>query len=142
MRLYPAVCAAWTRNWIAVAVVLWALGIGASPATAQAGHWTGNWRQLESNAGQCSSCRIAITGIGRELTVIANNGWSAQVTSDVEDGLAAARGEGSWNGAATARLTGLPFSIHFVERGDRLHMTMRILRAGRVWTIRAAFGRA
>ncbi len=142
MRLYSAARVARTWGGMGVALILWVLVIGASPATAQAGHWTGNWRQLESNAGQCSSCRIAIAGIGRVLTVVANNGWSAQVTADVEDGLATARGEGSWNGAATARLMGLPFSIHFIERGDRLHMTMHILRAGRVWTIRAAFGRA
>jgi hypothetical protein len=114
---------------------------GASPAAAQAGHWIGEWRQVESNAGQCPSCRITIFGTGRVLTVIANNGWTAQAMAAVENGLAAARGEGQWNEARVGRLAGLPFAIHLIERGDRLHMTMRIMRAGRTSTVRAAFGR-
>ncbi|MCO5129967.1 MAG: hypothetical protein M9932_05310 [Xanthobacteraceae bacterium] len=132
------------RNRISLrgAAAILVLAAAPAPAMAQAGHWVGGWRQLESNAGQCTSCRIVITGTGRDLTVTANNGWIARVAADVEGGLAAARGEGRWEGAANPRLSGLPFSIHFIERGARLHMTMRIPTAERLWTIRAAFGRA
>ncbi|MGB5901410.1 MAG: hypothetical protein WBF99_00440 [Xanthobacteraceae bacterium] len=124
------------------ALIVLMLVAGMSPATAQAGHWVGDWRQLESSAGQCPSCRITISGIGRVLTVVASNGWTAEVTADVENGLAAAHGEGRWNEMRASRLAGLPFAIHLTERGNLLHMTMQIMRAGRTWTVRAVFGRA
>lgn len=121
--------------------VVWAIIAGAAPAAAQAGHWIGDWQQLESNAGQCRSCRVAITGDGRTLTVTANNGWTARVAAGVEHGLAAARGEGKWDGARTGTLADAPFHIHLVERGMRLHMTMRVATSGRMRVIRAVFGR-
>lgn len=129
------------RNWTSLCGVLVAsvLVAGMSPAAAQAGHWVGEWRQVESSAGQCPSCRITISGMGRVLTVIASNGWTAQVSADVENGLAAAHGEGQWSETGTGGLAGLPFAVHLTERGNRLHMTMQIMRAGRTWRIRAAF---
>lgn len=129
------------RSWSSLCGGLVALMLVArmSPAAAQAGHWVGDWRQVESSAGQCPSCQITISGMGRVLTVTASNGWTAQVTADVENGLAAARGEGQWSEARAGGLAGLPFAIHLTERGNRLHMTMQIIRAGRTWTIRAAF---
>jgi len=85
---------------------------GMSPATAQVGHWVGRWRQLESIAGQCPSCRIKISGMGRVLTVTASNGWTAEVTGSVEGDLAAAHGEGWWDHARAGKLLTcrLPFT--------------------------------
>lgn len=124
------------------AAVAWAIIAGAASAAAQAGHWIGDWQQLDSNAGQCRSCRVAITGDGRTLTVTANNGWTARVAAGIEHGLAAARGEGKWDGARTKALADATFHIHLVERGMRLHMAMRVATSGRMRVIRAVFGRA
>jgi hypothetical protein len=141
MKLRSVAWAVRNRTMLCCALVILALAAGTSPAAAQAGHWVGDWRQVESSAGQCPSCRITISGMGRVLTVTASNGWTAQVMADVENGLATARGEGQWNETRTGGLAGLPFAIHLTERGNRLHMTMQIMRAGRTWTVRAAFGR-
>ena len=42
----------------------------------------GRWRQVDSNAGQCKTCLIAIVRHGEMLTVTANNGWSAVIRAD------------------------------------------------------------
>jgi hypothetical protein len=140
----PCRMAWFARTWTLLcgAVVVSALVAGITPAAAQVGHWVGGWRQLESSAGQCSSCRIKISGMGGVLTVTASNGWTAEVTGAVEGGLAAAHGEGWWDHARAGKLADLPFAIHLTERGNLLHMTMQIMRAGRTWTVRAVFGRS
>ncbi len=104
------VCAERSGAMLCGAFLAWMLVAGMSPAAAQAEHWVGEWRQVESNAGPCPSCRITISGTGRVLTVTANNGWTAQVMAAVENGLAAAHGEGQWNEARVGRLAGLPFT--------------------------------
>lgn len=134
--------ALWSGTSFCCALIVLMFVAGMSPATAQVGHWVGAWRQLESSAGKCPSCRIKISGMGRVLTVTASNGWTAEVTGAVEGGLAAAHGEGWWDHARAGKLADLPFAIHLIERGNLLHMTMQIMRAGRTWTVRAVFGRS
>ncbi|HWW47675.1 MAG TPA: hypothetical protein VNZ94_07550 [Xanthobacteraceae bacterium] len=120
-------------------IIALALAAGAMPAAAQAGHWSGDWQQIASNAGRCPSCRIAVAGDGRTLTVTANNGWLAQLAAGKDGGLTVASGEGRWAG----RLADAPFHIRIVERGMRLYMTMEVFTPGRPKSpIRAVFGRS
>jgi len=75
------------------------------------------------------------------LTVIANNGWSANVTRP-ESVLIRATGTGHWNSDLTSFVTGRNFNVDFVLKGARLHMTMLIdMKNGPPQTIKAVFER-
>jgi opacity protein-like surface antigen len=110
---------------LAALALLAALAMSAaSSAAAQSDLLYGDWRQLRSNAGPCPTCKISIDGID-QLTVSANNGWSATVVASERNGQVAATGSGRWRGTKNP-VDGTSFGIELELRGDRLHMTMRI----------------
>jgi hypothetical protein len=94
-------------------------------AAAQADPLLGVWLQIESNAGNCPTCRISIDQTTSALTVTANNGWSATVVANRQDDLIAATGNGRWS-SRSKPLAGRVFSVDFVVRDDRLYMTMLV----------------
>ena len=109
---------------------------------AQVQELLGNWQQLSSNAGACPSCQISFSGGSSQLTVTANNGWSAVVEArETREAGTMAAGRGSWR-AGTGVLASKPFTIEFTLRGERLYMTMtNDLGNGRKRIVRGVFGR-
>jgi hypothetical protein len=97
----------------------------ATRASAQPDPLLGVWPQIESNAGNCPTCRISIDQTTSALAVTANNGWSATVVANRQDDLIAATGNGRWS-SRSKPLAGRAFSVDFVVRDDRLYMTMLV----------------
>ena len=113
----------------------------ATRASAQADPLLGVWLQIESNAGNCPTCRISIDQTTSALTVTANNGWSATVVANRQDDLIAATGNGRWS-SRSKPLAGRAFSVDFVVRDDRLYMTMLVdSGTGTRRIVKGVFGR-
>ncbi|NEW89724.1 hypothetical protein DU475_20990 [Rhodopseudomonas sp. WA056] len=100
----------------------------------------GDWQQIAGSAGNCPACRINLSGTGDDITVIANNGWSAQVRERRLNGAPVAVGYGLWR-VRDSRFDGKQFDLVLELRGERLHMTMRIDAGRRAWVVRAVYGR-
>jgi hypothetical protein len=108
---------------------------------AQAHEFLGDWQQLTSDAGACARCQIVFSGGSSQLSVSANNGWSAAV--EVRETLTGtvASGRGSW-GARAGAYSLKSFSVDFTLRGERLYMMMtNELGDGRKRIVRGVFGR-
>lgn len=67
------------------------------PVRAETDNLTGQWKQISSNAGNCSNCFIGIMKHGRIFTISANNHWTA--TLEVESYGPARYAFGEGNGA-------------------------------------------
>jgi len=102
----------------------------------------GRWQQVDSNAGRCNSCLIAIVQHGDILTVTANNGWSAVIQADRRGQALFATGTGKWQNKASAVYRNAPFDLGFARRGEQLHMLMMVKSDdGTTNAIRAVFSR-
>jgi hypothetical protein len=101
----------------------------AGPAAAQDDLIVGAWRQVQSNAGACRTCRISFARQGASLNVTANNGWSARVRVGAAKDTVAASGTGAWAPGKSGTTAGRPFTVEFRLIDQRLHMSMRILKA-------------
>lgn len=102
----------------------------------------GDWQQVSSNAGQCSSCKITIMRHGSVLTIAANNGWSAVVQTDTPGNTLWAVGNGRWQEGKGGPYSGAPFDIAIVLKETQLQMMM-LAKIGnqRAGTIKAVFKR-
>lgn len=120
---------------IAVVVVLWPLA-----ASAETEDFPGQWRQMVSNAGTCSTCWLAIRQHGPILKVSANNGWFAFAHADLKAGSATATGIGRWSEGAGGHYGGKPFDVRFVIVDKQLYLDMIVLMDdGTKQAIRAIF---
>ena len=110
-------------------------------AQAQAYEFLGDWQQLTSNAGACARCQLSFGGGSSQLSVTANNGWSASVDAGDTATGPTAYGRGRWSADGSA-FASKPFTVEFTMRGERLYMTMtNDLGNGRKRIVRAVFGR-
>ncbi|WP_426125602.1 hypothetical protein [Pararhizobium sp. PWRC1-1] len=102
----------------------------------------GEWQQVTSNAGQCSSCKITIMRHGSVLTIAANNGWSAVVQTDAPGNALWAVGNGRWQKGKGGPYSGTLFDIAVVLKGEQLQMVMLTeIDNRRAGTIKAVFTR-
>ncbi|GJD30569.1 hypothetical protein PMNALOAF_1816 [Methylobacterium adhaesivum] len=96
----------------------------ASPAQAsEATELLGLWEQVATNAGACETCTIDFRAAGSGLSVTANNGWAATLSSSGEPDTF---GAGRWENRGAAWVSGKAFSVRFHRVGNRLEMTMTI----------------
>jgi hypothetical protein len=102
----------------------------------------GRWQQVDSNAGRCETCLIAIVSHGDILTVTANNGWSAVIRSDRRGQALFATGEGQWRNKTSAVYSNAPFDLGFVRKDEQLYMLMMVKSDdGTANVIKAVFSR-
>lgn len=102
----------------------------------------GRWQQVDSNAGRCEACLIAIVRHGEILTVTANNGWSAVMQADRRGHMLLAAGAGQWRDKTSAVYSNAPFDLGFVRKDEQLHMLMMVKsNDGSTNAIRAVFSR-
>jgi hypothetical protein len=119
-----------------------AVGLSVARADAQVDQIDGAWQQIESNAGACPNCRISIDQGASSLTVTANSGWSASVTTGQRAELPNASGVGRWGTNLAAAWAGKRFKVYFVLKDQRLTMSMLVdMENGSTRTIHAVFGR-
>jgi hypothetical protein len=101
----------------------------------------GRWQQVDSNAGRCETCLIAIVKHGEILTVTSNNGWSAVMQADRLGHALLAAGKGQWQDTASAVYSNAPFDLGFVRKDEQLYMLMMVKsNDGTTNAIRAVFG--
>lgn len=86
----------------------------------------GRWQQVDSNAGRCETCLIAIVRHGDILTVTANNGWSAVIQADRRGQALLAAGKGQWRDTTSAVYRNAPFELGFVRKDEQLYMLMMV----------------
>lgn len=114
------------------------------PSAAYAGEYglPGEWQQVSSNAGQCSSCKITIMRHGSVLTIAASNGWSAVVQTDTPGNTSWAVGNGRWQKGKGGPYSNAPFDIAIALKDRQLQMMM-LAKIGdqRAGTIKAVFTR-
>lgn len=100
--------------------------------------YEGTWKQVTSNAGECSRCSITINRSGDTLQVVANNGWSATATS-VRKRFAAelpsVQGDGVWRNSGKVQ----PLKITLVHDEGELQILLIIGDRSRPRTIAATF---
>jgi hypothetical protein len=77
----------------ALAVAIYFVSFVTFGGSAWAGDFNGMWRQIGSNAGQCPSCQITISGSGPELAVQANNDWKAVLRPIANGSMLSGRGD-------------------------------------------------
>ena len=129
------------RGLSAVFLILAILLFQPARAYAQAHEFLGDWQQLTSDAGACARCQLSFSGGSSQLSVVANNGWSAVVDARETATDPVAAGGGRW-GAIGGAFASKPFTVEFSLRGERLYMTMvNDLGNGRKRIIRGVFGR-
>lgn len=112
-----------------------------SPAAYADEHvFSGQWQQVSSNAGHCSSCTITIMRHGSVLTVTANNGWTAAVQTDMPGNALWAVGSGRWQKGKGGVYANTAFDILIALRDEQLQMMM-LTKTGnsRGGTIKAVF---
>lgn len=100
--------------------------------------YEGTWRQVSSNAGECPKCSIRIDRNGSRLKVVANNGWSATVTSARNHsaaGVSSVEGDGVWRNGGRAK----PMKIAVVYDRGELQVMLIIDGENRPRTIAATF---
>jgi len=123
-------------------VILALFAIAPLPVRAQSDPIEGPWQQIQSNAGACPTCRLAIEPDGQRLVVTANNGWSATVVARPHGDAVDASGNGRWSQGVGGTLAGKAFHVEFVLKQQRLHMSMTMdMAGGRRWIVRAMYGR-
>jgi len=102
----------------------------------------GRWQQVDSNAGRCETCLIAIVRHGDILTVTANNGWSAVIHTDRRAQSLLAAGTGQWRNVTSAVYRSAPFELGFVRKDAQLYMLMMVKsNDGTISTIKGVFSR-
>lgn len=102
----------------------------------------GRWQQVDSNAGRCNTCLIAIVRHGDILTVTANNGWSAVIQADRRGQALLAAGKGQWRNVTSAVYRNAPFELGFVRKDEQLYMLMMVKsNDGTTSTIKGVFSR-
>jgi hypothetical protein len=129
-------------NFLLGCLVIAACAIGPLPAQAQSDSIDGPWQQIQTNAGACPTCRLAIEADGPRLIVTANNGWSATLVARPRGDIVDASGTGRWSSAVGGAMAGKPFHLDVVLKEQRLHLTMTMdMAGGRRWTVKAVYGR-
>src|SRR4051794_7509401 len=101
-------------NFLAGCLLVALCAIGPLPARAQSESIEGPWQQIQSNAGACPTCRLAIAPDGARLIVTANNGWSATVIARPLGDVVEASGTGRWSSAVTGALAGRALHVDVV----------------------------
>jgi hypothetical protein len=98
----------------------------ASGSAAQSSGFCRSYRQTDSNAGACPSCRLEMAPTEKyaQLRVTANNGWSADVQLE-RYSLDTASGSGRWQAGAGA-YAGKEFSANFSAAGKTMSMVMTL----------------
>lgn len=126
------------KHFLAAIILLCTTGF-AIPATAEEA-FHGEWQQIFSNAGECTTCRITIRQTGSSLKIIANNDWTAITETGGRD---SADGAGFWKRGTPKTYSGKTFDIRLRRNEDgELLMTMRIEPVrGKARTIRGVFKR-
>jgi hypothetical protein len=126
-------------SFLAIALVA---GMSMARADAQVDQIEGAWQQIASSAGACPKCRISIDQGGSSLIVIANNGWSASITTRENADLPKASGVGRWGTNLTGAWAGKRFKVDFVLKDQRLIMSMLVdMENGSKQMIHGVFGR-
>ncbi|AOF89120.1 hypothetical protein [Sinorhizobium sp. RAC02] len=110
------------RRFLAAVILLCMAGLAAPAAAEDTFH--GEWQQVSSNAGECSTCRVTIRQTGSTLQIIANNDWTAIAeTGDSKT----AGGAGFWKRGTRKTYAGKSFDIKLRRNDvDELLMLMRI----------------
>lgn len=109
------------------------------PVRAETNNLTGQWKQISSNAGNCSNCFIGIMKHGRIFTISANNHWTATLEVESYGPAKHAFGEGNWS-LQSGSYSGKKFEILIALRDGKLYMVMIVDRAnGHTQTIEATF---
>ncbi|MCK7615521.1 hypothetical protein [Roseibium sediminicola] len=98
------------------------------------------YQQTHSNAGQCNNCFLNISSIanGHYYTVLASNGWSAELRSTHGD-TSVASGVGKWRADVGHAYAGTKFTIDLEQQGSQLSMMMDGNANGQRQIIRARF---
>ena len=110
-------------------------------ASAENDNLAGQWKQVSSNAGNCSTCFIGIMQHGRVFTISANNDWTAALEIERYGPARYAFGEGKWR-QRSGPYSDKRFEILVTLRAGKLHMTMIVNEAdGRTQTIEATFSK-
>lgn len=90
------------------------------------GKFCQNYKQFDSNAGQCATCSVAFEQApDGKIAVTSNNGWSADVTQATDQGTALATGSGKWSDTVGGPYSGLPFTVSFEDAHDVMTMQMK-----------------
>lgn len=105
------------------AITLLCMTAFALPAAAEDA-FDGEWQQVASNAGECTTCRITIRQTGSSLQIVANNDWTAIAEAG---GSKTADGAGFWKRGTRKTYSGKSFDIKLRRNeDDELLMLMRI----------------
>lgn len=93
---------------------------------AQSSRFCRSYKQIESNAGACPTCRLEIAPTEKyaQLRVTANNGWTADVQLE-RYSLDTASGPGRWQ-PGTGAYAGKEFSANFSAAGNTMTMIMTL----------------
>ena len=121
-----------------VAVTIFVFSSIQSSAAERLDLYEGTWKQIKSNAGECSQCSITISRDGKTLKVVANNGWFATVRSVPKRfaaELPSIQGDGVWRNSGKAR----PLKIALVYDEGELQVLLIIGERSRPRTIAATF---
>ena len=92
-----------------------------------AADYLGPWKQVHSSAGRCDRCELRFGGASGQMTVTANNGWTARVGMLGSGRLTELRGEGSWSSSVQGNLRGHRFDVTFRLVDHQLHLSMRMI---------------
>ena len=91
-------------------------------------HYVGPWRQIASNAGACSSCKVVIDREGGQAQIKASNGWDANLRLALNgDSAPVLEGPGRWDTRPPHWATETKaLSIRLQVHDGRLFMTMTL----------------
>ena len=129
------------RLFIAALVVLGMHG-PARAQTAPESAFAGHWRQVASNAGECTTCTLTVSRLDTTYQVVASNGWTVEVKQLVGLGAALYAGGGYWKRSPPRIDPEGRAAAHFAVIGEELHLTLVLTRPdGSPWRIRAVFKR-
>lgn len=87
--------------------------------------YIGRWRQISSNAGQCTTCSINVFRGDSYFRIKANNGWTATLwPSEPSAPEGSLQGIGEWSSSAGGLYAGRKFRIELINDEGFLRMTM------------------
>lgn len=119
-------------------ISIWGSLAQADPSALQS--LSGEWHQVFSNAGKCDDCRVTVKMNGQNLTVTANNGWSAILQPTSFQGKTFVAGKGSWKPGFGGTYEGKPFFLNLGIVDDRLLIVMTVPSPdGKLRNIKATF---
>ncbi len=130
------------RRILLAALITFGLAIGAHAEATSPDAFAGHWRQVSSSAGQCATCTLTVGQVGTGYTVVASNGWEAQVRRVPAAGLPAFAGDGRWERSPPRLDAGRHIAAHFIVDEGQLHLLLILTRPdGAPWRVLAVFER-